>query len=96
VSLITGRPIKRLAIPLSGSEAEGKTPGEFKNAFVVKGRRRGSLLLAGKKGNGMIGLLFALVEKTEHKADKSILPEERDYQSAVEKSLNKLIDEVSK
>ncbi len=96
VSAITGRPIKRLAIPLSGSEAEGKTPGDFDDAFVIKGRRKGTALLAGRKGNGMIGLLFALVKKTEHKADLSVLPTASEYNNAAVEALETLIQEQDK
>lgn len=96
ISLITGRPIRRLAIPLSGSPAEGKTPGDFDNVFVVKGKKKGTAFLAGKKGRGLIRLLFALVEKTEHKADHSILPTEAEYQTAAEKAIQTLINEVNR
>jgi len=95
ISAITGRPIKRLAIPFSGSEAEGKNPGDFDNVFFVKGRN-GKGFLAAKKGSGMIGMLFALVLKTEHDPDPSILPKDSDYQTNAEHALNALIKEVTR
>ena len=96
ISLITGRPIRKLAIPLKGSPAEGKTPGEFGELFVIKGRKRGTAFLAGKKSNGMIGLLFGLYDKTKHTADASILPTEGAYQAASEAAVNTLINEVTR
>jgi len=93
-SLITGRPIRRLTIPIKGSEAEGKTAGDFDDMFAIKGRRSGTAFLAGKKSNGMIGLLFALVKYTDHDPDPSILPTDADYQAAATDGIGKLLNEV--
>lgn len=95
ISAVTGRPIKRLAIPIKGSEAErgGKHPGDFDDMFFIKGRKQGTGFLAGKKSNGMIGLLFGLYVKTEHKADKSILPTTAEYNDAAVEALEQLLEE---
>lgn len=94
ISLVTGKPIKKLAIPIKGSPAEGRSPGEFSGVFVIKGKRKGTAFLAGKKSNGMIGLLFALVAKTEHNPDPSILPTDAQYQTAAMEAIAELLNEV--
>jgi len=91
-SLITGKPIRRLAIPISGSPAEGKTPGDFKDIFFLKSKK-GNGLLAQDKGNGLISVLFSLHDKTEHEEDKSILPTDAEYDAAVVKAIETLIEE---
>lgn len=96
ISLITGKPIERLAIPIKGSGAEGKTPGDFKGVFFIKGRYSGKSFLAGKKPNGMIGLIFALVPKTRHTADKSILPTTEEYNDVAVNALTQLLEELDR
>lgn len=72
-SLVTGRPIRMLSLP-AAPEAEQKTPGDFSGLFLIKSRKLGKAYLAGKKPNGMIGILFRLVPQTVHKADATVLP----------------------
>jgi hypothetical protein len=72
-SLVTGRPIRMLSLPAS-PEAEQHTPGDFSGLFLIKSRKLGKAYLAGKKSNGMIGILFRLVPQTVHKADATVLP----------------------
>jgi len=71
-SLVTGRPIRMLAIPTD--EAEEHTPGDYSGLFLIKSRKLGKAYLAGKKPNGMIGILFRLVPQTVHQADATVLP----------------------
>lgn len=72
-SLVTGRPIRMLAIP-ARPEAEQHTPGDFSGLFLIKSRKLGKAYLAGKKAGGMIGILFRLVPETVHQADETVLP----------------------
>ncbi len=92
-SLVTGRPIRRLAVPIPGKGAEGKTPAEFSNLFMIRSKG-GNALLAGKKPNGMVGLLFMLLAKTVHKADKSVLPTDDAYRAAAQDALAELLEET--
>lgn len=94
ISQITGRPIRRLAVPIPGKGAEGKTPGEFEGLFLIRSRR-GNALLAGKKANGMVGLLFMLLPKTVHKADKTVLPKDSEYLEACQGALIELLEETN-
>lgn len=95
ISQVTGRPIRMLAIPKKGSEAEGKTPGEFGDLFVVASRRSGKAVLAGRKANGMVAVLFFLTPKTTHKPDKSVLPTDAAYLDACKDALTGLLEETN-
>lgn len=94
VSLVTGRPITRLAIPKKGSGAEGKTPGDYKDLFVIASRRSGKAVLAGRKPGGKVGILFALVKSTRHTADKGVMPADADYERAASDALDELLTET--
>lgn len=93
VSLVTGRPIRRLAVPIPGKGAEGKTPAEFDGLFMIRSKG-GNALLAGRKANGMVGLLFMLLPKTEHRPDKGVLPGDDEYRSAAAEALTLLLEET--
>ena len=94
VSLVTGRPITRLAVPITGKGAEGKTPGDFKDLFVIASRRSGKAVLAGRKPGGKVGILFALVKSTRHTADKGVMPADTDYERAASDALDELLTET--
>jgi len=94
ISLVTGRPIRALAVPKPGSGAEGKTPGEFGKLFVVASKRSGKAVLAGRGPAGMVRVLFLLLKSAEHKADKSVLPKDRAYQEAGAEALDDLLAET--
>jgi len=81
-SKATGRPITRIAIPRKGSEAEGKTPAEFTDLFVVSkktgfGGAKAGGFLARKEGR-RIRILFWLRRAVYQKPDSSVLPSESD------------------
>jgi len=94
VSLVTGRPITRLAVPITGKGAEGKTPGDYKDLFVIVSRRSGKAVLAGRKPGGKVGILFALVKSTRHTADKGVMPADADYERAASDALDELLTET--
>ncbi len=66
VSAVTGKPIKRLAIPIA-PEAHGKVPGMFTL------EREGNTLV---KAGGGGGAMFRLVRKVRIKPDRNIFPPE--------------------
>jgi hypothetical protein len=90
-SLVTGRPIRRLAVPIPGNGAEGKLPAEFPGMFMVRSRK-GNALLAGRKPNGMVSVLFMLLPYTDHAPDESVLPTDAQYQDAAVKAVKALVD----
>lgn len=96
ISLVTGKPIRRLAVPFSGSEAEGKTPGEFDGLFVLSrmyGASMNKASLCRKTSSGGIVGLFALLDKTEHEADESVLPSDAEYEEAAVAAIQEMIAE---
>ena len=94
VSLVTGRPIKRLAIPIKGRGAEGRLPKDFKGLFVVASKRSGKAVLAGRGPSGLVRALFTLVKSSTHKADKSVLPTDDQYTAAGADALDELLAET--
>ena len=95
VSLVTGRPIKRLAIPIKGRGAEGRLPKDFKGLFVVASKRSGKAVLAGRGPSGLVRALFTLVKSSTHKADKSVLPTDDQYTAAGADALDELLAETT-
>ena len=75
-SAVTGKPVRMLSIPISGSEADGKTPGDFTGLFLVvsKDKQRAYLSRKQPKG-GALERMFRLVPQTTHKPDPTVLPE---------------------
>jgi len=95
VSLITGKPIRHLAIPRKGSEAEGKTPYDFKGQDLELGFGKKSLYLGKPEGDGKkLTPLFWLVEKSDHEADKSVLPSDDTLADAAEAAIDEHIQEI--
>lgn len=80
-SPVTGRPVKRLAVGLKGTPAEGHTPADFGDLFVVvrKGSKRGdtqdkgAAFLARRSPDG-IQRLFILLASVTQSPDPSVLP----------------------
>jgi hypothetical protein len=81
VSKVTGRPIKMLAIPIEGTKAQGHTPGDFTDLFLVKVKESKRAYLARKRGKGTIEMMFRLVPETKHKPDATVLPERREVEA---------------
>ena len=95
-SLITGKPITRLAIPVKGSEAEGKTPYDMRGADLKLGFGKTALYL-GKPtpgGKGKLTPMFWLVKHTDHKPDKSVLPTDDEIADAAIDAVGDYIEEV--
>jgi len=80
-SAVTGRPVERLAIGLTGSPGEGHVPADFPALFLVtkRGVKRGdkseNAFLARKTGGG-VQRLFVLVGEVRQDEDKSVLPKD--------------------
>lgn len=80
-SAITGRPIKRIAIGLSGTPGEGHVPADFADLFVVvrAGSQAGdrdttdAAFLARQNGDA-ITRLFILLSSVQQDPDPNILP----------------------
>lgn len=94
-SLITGQPIRRLAIPKEGSEAEGKTPYDFRGSVELVVTKRKKAFLAKKDSEGELSPLFWLVKKAHHEEDKTVLPTDEALQKAASEALNEMIMEVA-
>lgn len=98
-SAVTGRPVKRLAIGLKGTPAEGHVPADFPDLFVVlsKGARRGD---PGGKGRAFLARnqgpdvqrLFILLSSVTQSADPSVLPPGRDILDAAAAAILDLYD----
>ena len=82
ISKVTGRPIRMLTIPIEGTKAEGHTPGDFTDLFLVKVKKSKRAYLARKRGKGTIEMMFRLVPETKHRADATVLPERGDVERA--------------
>jgi hypothetical protein len=95
VSLVTGKPIRKLAIPLSGTKAEGRTPGEFDNLRLVVTKAK-KAFLAQSAANGMLSILFVLKKETTHKADAGVLPADDDYREGALRALDIYIEEAAR
>lgn len=95
ISLITGKPIRHLAIPVEGSEAEGKTPYDLRGSTSLVVTKRKKAFLVKKDSDEEITPLFWLVEKSHHEADKTVLPTDEALQKAASEALNEMIMEVA-
>ena len=84
-------PIKKLADPNQGQPCRGPISRRVLGVFVIKGQTQGHGFSGRQKSNGMIGLLFALVAKTEHNPDPSILPTDAQYQTAAMEAIAELL-----
>jgi len=98
ISLITGKPIRHLAIPRQGSEAEGKTPYDFKNENLELGFGKKGTLYLGKRESGgkRISALFWLVDSTHHEEDKTVLPTHAELADAAVDALSEYVEEVNR
>jgi len=94
-SLVTGKPIRKLAIPLSGSPAEGKAVGEFRDLTLVVTRRK-KAFLAQRKSRGALTFLFVLKEMTKHDPDPSVMPTDDAYRTSALHALDVFVEEVSR
>ncbi len=94
ISLVTGRPIRALAVPVGGSEAEGKTPGEFQGLFVLSPKKSDKAVLADRAPDGMVRILFRLIKKSHHTPDPSVLPSDSDYEKGATSALEELVQEI--
>ena len=97
-SPVTGRPITRLAIGLSGSPGEGHTPADFADLFVVtkKGSKKGSpdkggAFLARKTESG-VQRLFILLREVSQDPDPSVLPTDDAILDSAESAILDLYD----
>lgn len=95
VSRITGKPIKRLAIPVAGGPGEGKDPYEFKGALklIITKRKKAFLALADDEDASPV---YWLVKQAVHKADPGVLPEDVQISDYAEDALDELIREKAK
>lgn len=97
VSAVTGRPVRRLAIGLSGTPGEGHVPADFGTLFCVlkKGAKRGDLsqtaFLVRKQGAGL-QYLFALVSEVTQNPDPGVLPADAALLDAAAESILDLYD----
>lgn len=97
ISLITGKPITHLAIPRKGSEAEGKTPADYKGQDLELGFGKKSLYLGKREGESKkLTPLFWLVEGSDHKEDKSVLPTDDELVEASEEAIGEYLEEVKR
>lgn len=86
-SKVTGRPVTRLAIGLTGTPGEGHVPADFGKLFTVlkKGVKRGdktqNAFLARKAENG-VQRLFVLVSEVSQTADPTVLPADAEILNA--------------
>lgn len=76
-SLATGKPVRRLAVPIPGTDAEFRLPAEFEHLFVLAGKRRA--VLAREGPGGKPEPLFLLLPKVRQDPDPSVLPPLSDY-----------------
>lgn len=76
-SKITGQPITRLAVGLSGTPGAGHVPADFNDLFLIvkkkQGNDKGAAFLARRQENG-IQFLFVLLTQVRQSADTTILP----------------------
>lgn len=76
-SKITGQPITRLAVGLSGTPGEGHVPADFNDLFLIvkkkQGNDKGAAFLARRSQSG-IQVLFVLLTQVRQAADTTILP----------------------
>lgn len=76
-SAVTGKPVTRLAIGLTGTPGAGHIPADFADLFLVvkkpKDGSKGGAYLARQSGAG-IEFLFVLLARVRQEADPTILP----------------------
>lgn len=97
ISLITGKPIKHIAIPREGSEAEGKTPYDFKGQNLELGFGKKSLYLGKREGGSKkLTPLFWLVDSTHHDPDPSVLPTDDELAEVALEALNEYLEEIKR
>lgn len=100
-SPVTGKPVTRLAVPLSGTPAEGHVPADFPSLFLVtrKGVKRGdktkSAFLARNASGGAVQRLFILLDKVTQLEDPTVLPEPAALLDAAASSILDLYDSLS-
>lgn len=94
-SRITGQPIQRLAIGLSGSPGEGHVPADFNDLFLIvkkkQGTDKGAAFLARRSETG-IQFLFVLLSQVRQSADTSILPTDSELLDAAAEAILDLYD----
>jgi hypothetical protein len=78
-----------LWIPLPGTEAEGKAPGEFDGLEVII-NRTSNKGVALKDGTA----IFALVDEVTQSPDESVLPSAEEYAEAGVEGINAYLDSV--
>lgn len=76
-SLATGKPVRRLAVPIPGTDAEFRLPAEFEHLFALAGKRRA--VLAREGPGGKPEPLFLLLPKVRQDPDPTVLPPLSDY-----------------
>lgn len=78
-----------LWIPIAGSEAEGKSAGEFSDLIPIISPLTG-------KGVALKGdeVLFALVKEVDQTKDPSVLPTEEEYGTVATDAIDALLDRI--
>jgi len=81
-----------LWIPIPGSKAEGRAPGEFRGQLypIISALTQKGVALDRETGEP----LFALVKSVTQSADPSVLPTEQEYADAALDALDLLVDRV--
>lgn len=93
LSLLTGRPITRLAIPIH-AKAHGKNPSDFGPLFLLQSKAENRAYLARTTGRGKaakLELLFDLKASVTHKPDPTLLPDARTISQAIHTAFKKLL-----
>lgn len=86
---IRARNYSHLWIPIEGSEAEGRSAGEFDNLVpIISSLTNKGVAL--KDGD----VLFALVESVDQEKDPSVLPTDTEYNEVSVEAVNDLIDSM--
>lgn len=94
ISAVTGKPIRRLAIGLSGTPGEGHVPADFAGLFCIPSDDGEKAVLARESGGG-VQALFALVPKAVQHADSSVLPADDALLDAAAQSILDLYEAVT-
>jgi hypothetical protein len=81
-------------VPKKGSEAEGKTPFDFRGRVSLIITKRKKAYLGEKESDGSFTPLFWLVKMTKHEKDPTVLPTDEDLFDAVEKGVADLVEEL--
>ena len=91
LSLITGKPITHLTIPIS-PKAHGKNPSDLGPLFLLRSKERNQAYLARQQGRGKnagIELLYVLKSSVTHHADPALLPSQQDVHAALHEALSR-------